>query len=65
MDRGDELWLPDGRVLPFRRAREVTTPGPRAAAPAARADDAEPRRHDRRRRPRSDADRGRVVDVSA
>lgn len=22
MDRGDELWLPDGRVMPYRRVQE-------------------------------------------
>ncbi len=62
MHRGDEILLPDGRRLPYRRPewrpvavrRTVLTGGRRAAST-----------RDRRAKPRGREQPGRVVDVEA
>jgi hypothetical protein len=69
MDDRDEIWLPDGRVMPYRRREDTAEPAQRGAvtprppaAPRASGERARPSR-DRRRRPRSNADCGRRVDL--
>jgi len=60
MDRGDELWLPDGRVMPYRRVQEPPVRR-RARGLAAR-----PRREPvvtRRRPARPGGERGRHLDI--
>jgi hypothetical protein len=58
MGRGDELWLPDGRVMPYRRVHEPPprrTPRPpvRRAGPRA----------DRRAAAPTASERGRHLDI--
>ncbi len=69
MDDRDEIWLPDGRVMPYRRSEDRAEPPHHGAvatrspsAPRVVGDRARPSR-DRRRRPRSNADCGRRVDL--
>jgi hypothetical protein len=60
MDRRDEIWLPDGRVVPYRRVHEP--PVRRRACGGL----ATPRREpsvDRRRRARPSGERGRHLDL--
>jgi hypothetical protein len=59
MDGRDEIWLPDGRVMPYRRVQDAPVRRRARDAGCARRD----RAGERHRRPSAGGERGRHLDI--